>query len=183
MVIIKNMSNLLLEKDKKEIFQEFILRFVIVFLLFLFITICISAVALIPSHGLTLSRGVSISDEINVFEKTIDFRQQDSSVGILNKENSKKDSLKESEDIYVSNFISEIVGVKPSGVKIIGFFYEVNNKGDGYLVVRGESEDRNILISFVENLEKKDVFSRIDFPVSNLVKGESVNFSVKIYPN
>ena len=63
----------------------------------------------------------------------------------------------------------------------MGFFYEIDSRGDGYLIIRGESEGRNILVSFVESLEEKDVFSKIDFPISNLTKGESVDFSVKIY--
>ena len=175
------MPNLLLEKDKKEIFQEFVLRLVVVFLFFLFATVCISIVMLIPSYVLTLSREVSISEEIRVFKQTIDFRKQDSPADILNKENLKINSLKEGESVYVTDFISEIVDVKPAGVKIRGFYYDTDGDG-GFLVVRGESENRNVLIDFVESLEEKDVFSKIDFPVSNLVKDESVNFSVKIYP-
>ncbi|MBU1557642.1 PilN domain-containing protein [Patescibacteria group bacterium] len=175
------MPNLLLEKDKKEIFKEFVLRLVIVFLVFVFITICFAMMMLIPSYARTLSREVTISDEIKIFEQTIDFRKQDSPADILNNENLKIEKIKNTKDFYLTSLISEIVEVKPQGVKIEGFFYEAGNEDGGSLIIRGESGNRNLLVNFVENLERKDIFSQVDFPVSNLVKGESVDFSVKIY--
>ena len=173
------MSNLLLKKEKKKILHEFILRFFIVVFIFFLVSIGVAIATLIPAYSLTFSKEVSISDEVNIFEQVKKVKKQDSLADILDRENLKISFLKKEKNIYISDFISEVINTKPKGITIKGFFYETSGVNN-YLVVKGKAKNRNILISFVENLEKKDIFSKVEFPVSDLTKGEGVVFSIKI---
>ncbi len=180
------MPNLLPEKNKKEILREFLSRFSVFFLIFSFVTFCIFIVALTPSYILSNVNKSSVQDNISVSRGFLKLRKQDSLDGILKQESEKLKSLKtSSESFKVTKLLKEVIEDKPKNVKIDGFFYEKENTPDGKqqlsLVVRGTAKDRNTLVNFINDLEGESDFSKVDFPVSNLLKGESANFSVKIF--
>jgi len=177
------MINLLLKKNKKEISREFIMRFFVVFLIVVFFGFLSSFLMLFPSYSLTLSKEKAVNRNIDIFEKTIDFRKKDLQVSLLNKENEKISFLDGVEDIYPTDFIAKFVDLKPSNLKITGIFYEIDSKKEKSFTLKGTYKKRGDLIDFADKLEGEDCFSKVDFPVSNLVKGEEPTFSIKIYLN
>lgn len=179
------MPNLLPEKNKKNIQNEFILRLIIVFFSLLFFLMCVAVILLIPSYILSQVKEIGANDEIEIFKQTSSFRGIDTPFDLLEKEKMKIDVLKKRDNFSVDNMISIILNKKGNDIKITGIFYDdiSKDKNNSYLVVKGIAKKRSALINFVNRLEQDGYFSNIDFPVSNLVKDESVDFSLNINVN
>lgn len=175
------MPNLLPEKNKKEIRNEFVLRLLIIFFVFIFFTTTIYVVSLVPSYNLSITKKTITLEQVNSLKKSASMEEDESSVGVLKNEKAKVSALSSTESDGASEIIEKILAKKPQGVKITDIFYEKNDTGGIDIVVKGNSSSRNILIGFVEQLELEKSFEKIDFPVSNLVKDESMDFSINIY--
>ena len=175
------MPNLLPEKNKKEIRNEFVLRFLIIFFIFTFFSITIYVVSLVPSYNLSVTKKTITVDQVNSFKKSTVIEEEGSPIDVLKNEKAKVSALGLLEQNIASEIIEKILAKKPQGVKITDIFYEKNDTGGIDIVVKGNSSSRNILIGFVEQLELEKSFEKIDFPVSNLVKDESMDFSINIY--
>jgi len=171
------MPNLLPEKNKKEIRNEFILRLLIVFFVFTFFTITVYAVSLVPSYNLSVVKKTITMEQVNALKKSTGVEEEGSPVDVLKNEKAKVVALNLVEQNIASEIIEKILAKKPQGVRITDIFYE----GGKEVVVKGNSSSRNILIGFVEQLELENRFEKVDFPVSNLVKDESMDFSINIY--
>lgn len=188
------MPNLLLEEKKKEIFREFVLRFIIVFLTFLFFTFCVLIILIIPSYMLSQVKEVGITNDVRIFKETIDFRGNNSPTHILERERTKLDILQKPEEIKISELIHSVVSDKPQDIKINRFFYEKNvntakpvknEKTESAvtkikLIVNGVAKERTALIDFINRLKLEDDFLDVHSPVSNLLRGESIDFSIDI---
>jgi hypothetical protein len=182
------MPNLLPNKNKKNILNEFILRFVVVSLTLFFVVVCIAIVLLIPSYILSQVREISVQNEVKIFEKAYEFRKENSSAYILDGEILKMRILQEREESSISDLIFLITKNKPTDIKILGIFYEILSKernsvekdNDIQITVRGEAKKRNSLIDFVNKLKQESQFVDVNFPVSNLIKEEGINFSIQI---
>ena len=177
------MSNLLPGKNKKEIKIQFLLRFLIVITVFFLLTIILLAISLTPSYVLSQVRESVVFDKGAPLKKSTELIKRRTSADILLVEKEKVDVLKNIENINVDEIIEKIVAKSPAGLKITSFYYEKEDgdKPVSAITINGNSNNRNNLIAFVESFEVDDAFSKVDFPASNLVKGESVDFSIKIY--
>ncbi|AKM84007.1 TPA: hypothetical protein DCZ46_01595 [Candidatus Campbellbacteria bacterium] len=175
------MPNLLPEKNKKEIRNEFILRLLVVFFVFVFFAITIFIISLVPSYNLSVVKKTITLEQVNSLKESAGIEEDILSASILKNENAKVAVLSAVDQNSASKIIEKILEKRPQGVKITDIFYEKNDAGGIDIVVKGNSSSRNILIGFVEKLELEEDFEKIDFPVSNLVKDESMDFSINIY--
>lgn len=175
------MPNLLPEKNKKEIRNEFILRLLVVSFVFVFFAITIFVVSLVPSYNLSIVKKTITLEQVNSLKDSAEIEEKELSADILKNEKAKILALSLTEKNSASKIIEKILEKRPQGVKITDIFYEKNDAGGIDVVVNGNSSSRNILIGFVEKLELEEEFEKIDFPVSNLVKDESMDFSINIY--
>ncbi|OGD68001.1 hypothetical protein A2996_01165 [Candidatus Campbellbacteria bacterium RIFCSPLOWO2_01_FULL_34_15] len=175
------MPNLLPEKNKKEIRNEFILRLLVVFFVFVFFAITIFIISLVPSYNLSVVKKTITLEQVNSLKESAGIEEDILSASILKNENAKVAVLSAVDQNSASKIIEKILEKRPQGVKITDIFYEKNDAGEIDIVVKGNSSSRNILIGFVEQLELENRFEKVDFPVSNLVKDESMDFSINIY--
>ena len=175
------MPNLLPEKNKKEIRNEFILRLLVVFFVFVFFAITIFIISLVPSYNLSFVKKTITLEQVNSLKESAGIEEDILSASILKNENAKVAVLSAVDQNSASKIIEKILEKRPQGVKITDIFYEKNDAGEIDIVVKGNSSSRNILIGFVEQLELENRFEKVDFPVSNLVKDESMDFSINIY--
>jgi len=187
------MINLLLYKNKKRIFREFIFRLIFVWFIFLFVAILISIILVFPSHILSKLKTTEIMNQVKVAEISINIKEDKSQAKILDFEKLKLERLETKDEIKVSEILNRVIDSKPDDIRIVGFFYEkvpgkiinkkskLSEKEAIQLSVRGIADDRNTLIDFVDKLKGEEYFTGIDFPVSNLTKGNSVDFSTRIF--
>lgn len=76
-----------------------------------------------------------------------------------------------------SYFIEDIAKDMPDNIYLSLFKIEKNS---GLLKLRGFAKDRDSLVALKDFLEKKTYLSDINFPVSNLLEKENIDFSLDI---
>jgi hypothetical protein len=81
---------------------------------------------------------------------------------------------------YSSLLIDKIVFNKPSGVKIRSIDIGKNKEQLWSIILKGVSGNRNDLVAFTTSLKKDPLFSSVDSPFSNLIKGGGSDFSIII---
>lgn len=74
-----------------------------------------------------------------------------------------------------SDNLQDTLDILPADIKLNSF---VSEKDNFYL--RGHAATRDGLISFVEQLRKKDAFESVESPISNLLAGSDIDFSLNI---
>ncbi len=169
------MTNLLPQEKTQDLHNELLIRLLVVLSVFIFFSLLLFIVVLVPSYFLSKSRLDELHKTVDVFQKSVAFREANSTVDLLNMENAKINILKEDADFSVVDLIKEINAVKPSGIKINGVFYDNDS-----LNIAGIASNRETLISFINNLDKSDRFSNADFPVSSLTKSYDIDFSLSV---
>ncbi|MCG2695164.1 hypothetical protein L6261_03745 [Candidatus Parcubacteria bacterium] len=182
------MSNLLPEEKKKAIKKELILRLFIVFFVFLFATISIAIILLTPARVVSVAGSNQVSNELEIYKKSILFKNNNLLSKSLDVELLKSDALQEEyNNVDINQLIDDIVKNKSTDIKIKGIFYEKISeikKGeqeyDISLTVKGVAKKRSSLIDFINQLKNNKKFIEVDFPVSGLVKDENIDFSIKI---
>ncbi len=76
-----------------------------------------------------------------------------------------------------SYFIEDVAKVIPDDIFLSVF--KIDYKSNS-LALRGRAISRDSLVIFKDNLEKKPYLNKINFPVSNLLEKENINFSFDV---
>jgi hypothetical protein len=88
-------------------------------------------------------------------------------------------------DVSVADYFSKIVDNLPSGVKLNSMSFSKNQnykeKNGTVILVSGIAASRDSLVSFSALLEKTNLFSTVDVPVSSLTKDKNLPFSMNIF--
>lgn len=177
--------NLLPKTEKDNIKKGLKRRFAIVSMILLSAASLIGLVMFLPSYFLASS-----------------YLSKDASGGYLS-ESKDSDSVKEimnlpieikskliffqsnTDSISVADILSKIVSFLPKGVKLYSMSFSNNqnyNEKKGTLIlISGISSDRDSLINFSSLLEKSDLFSIVEVPVSSLTKERDLPFSMNIF--
>jgi len=175
------MLNLLPNEEKINIRKRYIARFVLVSSTMFFLVVFMAIFFLFPiyylsdaKHQAVLNRAEIIkSEEISTgsdkFKEVINLLNN--KISILNTNNN--DSVTPHEVIRI------ITRHTSEKLKIKGIFYDKIEDGSILITLRGVSDDRESLFSFVKTLEGEDKLSA-NLPVSNLVKGQDIDFSIQV---
>ncbi len=180
------MANLLPEKNKSNVRTEFFVRAFVILLVIVFLGLCLASSLKVASYVLIDLKKGEVDQQIEVFDKILAFRENTHSVNILRKENAKLLVLQEDIPQNFTNILEKIIEKKPKDIQIGMIYYEIEkSKGERItkLSVNGISKKRSDLIDFVELIEDNELFSQVSFPVSDLAKGEGIEFSLKIIVN
>lgn len=81
--------------------------------------------------------------------------------------------------------IEKIIARKNSGVALVSFFYgkEGGALPEKSIMVSGISQNRQMLLDFIHELQKEPAFSEVNVPVSNFVKSSAIPFSISLILN
>lgn len=171
------MINLLPVERKKEFYKEYKLRLVVVFLIFLFSTVVIASVLLLPLY-LSLNsteRSLEIqlsSEEGKGGKEYSEYREEikttNERLALLNQENTRS----------VYDLLNQVVQERGT-TKIQTIAYEKSTDDLGRVFVTGIAENRNTLREFVDDLRRAG-FSEVNLPISSLIKDVEIPFSVEI---
>lgn len=176
------MFNLLPEIEKKRILQEYSVRKIIVFLLFLFVSGIIATVFSIPPHLMSVSKEKEIEGQISAVRGSNIFME----ASMLNKQlsdiNLKLKALHPQTDlISVEDIFEKVLIRKNSKISIDTLLYRRSiGKEQSTITVGGVASDRESLATFVQNLEGEALFTKVDLPVSNFTKNKNSDFSILI---
>ncbi len=93
-------------------------------------------------------------------------------------ENSEKNKF-----VFSTQVMNEIILKKPAGIKIIGISYD-NIEGSGKKVdVSGIAQSREALLFFGKVMQNDTMFSNVNLPISNFVKGSNISFNMDLTPS
>lgn len=84
-------------------------------------------------------------------------------------------------DQIQNNFVywTKLFEALTGGIKNdVTFSYLKINGGDSSAMIRGAAKTRSGLLDFKETLESSDIFSDINFPLSNLLEKNNINFEI-----
>jgi len=178
------MANLITEKQKKAVKNEYIIR-----------ASSVSLLIPISLLGLFLLAYV-IPYYLSVREKDLWVAEQFKTViNVENKENTGEsmtravsqtlDELKAVENYSKGTFIpstyfNKIIENKNSNIKITKLSFSLLRQGQGQFFVTGVSKNREGLVSFIEDLKSKAEFYSVDSPVSDFAKDSDIPFTLNI---
>ena len=174
------MRNLLSEEDKKIARKEYRLRITAVSLLFLFFTILIAIVFLIPSYFISESKKHAAVKYSEVIKKSITEKEESASNDILFVIKEKLNLLAFNKEYSsLKNIFEIIISDKPDGVMINGLSYNKLSSNQVVVIV-GKANKRENLLMFKKLLEQETLFTEIFLPVSDFVSDSDIEFTIKI---
>lgn len=177
------MINLIPNEEKKRIRREFYFRLFIVSLGMLSLSVFIASVSMLPTYFLSAVRKNSSQVNLEIQAKEIvptldkeslatieDLRGK---VGIVEK--SEKEKFLVSEKI-----INEILAKKMPDIKITQISYQTAADKSKKININGSAPSRERLLLFRQALEGSEVFSKVDLPISNFIKGSDIQFFLNL---
>ena len=77
--------------------------------------------------------------------------------------------------------LKKIIDLIPPGVSVNGISFARQNVSEqGRVSLSGKANTREDLASFIGILNDSDIFSKVDSPVSNILKKNNIDFLIKL---
>lgn len=176
------MINLLSPKEKLILIQEENQKLILILGIILFLALICFALIL-------LSIRIYISGELEAQKIFLEQKKLDSSSTQEIEQEIKYQNLSffdlkafYEKDFRKSEILEKISQHLPSSTYLTNFYLStiISKEKENQLLISfsGFSPDRDILLEFQRNLESEDMFQQVDFPPSNWVKPNNIDFSV-----
>lgn len=149
-----------IEKRKIQIIILFLMNFFLICFLLVFLFLNIYFASEIKSKEILIKELSNLQEPLEIKEKTIKINEE-----IININNFYRDK------IYYTSALNEIFNLMPEGSYLNNLSF-INNK----VSLSGFALTRDDLLLFKDRLEEN--FKEVNFPPSDWVKKESINFSV-----
>ena len=183
------MLTLLLPEQQDKIEKEYRLRLIIVALCLLAALFLLIILFLSPSYFLSETKEKAVSDRELLLKKSDVSERAGKANSDLETARTQIKNLSGAFDnsafsLAAAEVIKEIVSRETLGITIQSFaFSKVVDVPRGKLQVTGISKTRSELVSFLQSIKKIPMFTKVDFPVSNLAKDTDINFSLAVSGN
>lgn len=177
------MQNLLPQKYKDVLQGANKKRLLVVSSWMIFWAFVISIILFVPVYSIVTIKMGEISKKIIESSNAI---KEQSDVLLLPKQINDKARvvLSFSDDMLVSEEISEINSVKSSGISLSGINFRKTDRSDGSTLVEillnGTAPDRESLLSYQNNLKAIDFVQNVSVPVSSFSKDINLPFTMTI---
>lgn len=175
---------LLPEKQIRALKREYRVRLLIFLLFFMSCSILVGVLSLTPAFVSSYLEEKGLMNMIILAEKNKKVQQTGNLIKDFSKSNEMVKRLKENKSsIIFSDIISNIITYKPQGLSIRSFsISEENTTGTSTIVaiIQGKSSSRETLVLFKDRLESDPLVSKVELPVSDLVKSKDISYSIKV---
>jgi hypothetical protein len=175
------MANLITLKQKKNIYQEYLLRLISV----VFVVVSILGVFFL-AYAIPYYFSVSQNDlrTAEQFEQIINIENKEntgeslSQIVARTEEQLKSVSLYQKQTKIPSASFAEIVKNKNTAISItrLSFVY----LDQGQIVVNGLAKNREALVKFISDLKVNPEFTLVESPISDFAKNTNIPFTVNI---
>jgi hypothetical protein len=173
------MFNFLSKEQKHKVTKIYHKRLLIIFLIGTMLSVVFAIISLIPSYFLSYIKEKAVVRGADIFEETVSLRKDNSVTLLLRNEREKVDVSNNIDTKgQIRSLLEQVVNNMTDQIKLSGFFFEEKEGDFNRLILRGMADNRGAILEFSSNLDKEHNFENIDLPVSNLVKGEGINFSI-----
>ena len=163
----------------KDLKTEYRIRFFIVFLFFVSLTILISSVFLFPSYLISSIAEKTTGAQAQIAESNIG---TDTSVIAANLTSAQSlvTSISSSALPPLSSVVLRISSMKPRGVSITSFRVEYAGTASSSVSIEGTAATRNDLVAFRQILEGDKSFTDVQVPISDLAPSSNIQFSMQM---
>lgn len=172
------MINLLPNEEKQKNIEEKKRRVLIVFWFYAFFFLCVFSIVLFFINNYVKTEieiaQILLSSEEKGFEGQ-GIKGIQSQISEANRILAKVNSFY-SKKPYFGDVISKLSEAIPSGIYLNNISMVAEKEGGFKFSLAGLALAREALFQFKSNLEKDSYFMNIDFPTSNWVKPENINF-------
>ncbi|MBI3632625.1 MAG: hypothetical protein HY225_04210 [Candidatus Vogelbacteria bacterium] len=183
--------NLLPEKIKVEIRNEYYKKVAILFLVAVIISLVLATVPVILSYIMTSYQMTFLQREVIAMEKSNESKGIVSSLKIVDDLNNKLNILNRPMGPIplgaISDILLNIVNMAKLLVHLTSFSYSQvdvkvgETKTTNYvIVVSGIADTRDLLLNFVKKLKADGTFTNVDLPIENLVESKNAMFSLNL---
>jgi predicted membrane protein len=183
--VILKMINLIPIEEKKNIKKDFYLRLLTIFFVLLSFSVLIILVTLFPSYFNSYVKNNSATTKLEAQKhEPMPLLDQETSRVIkeVNNKLSLIENIEKNRFLVSQNVISEIMVKKMSDIKITRISYETDIQKTKKISIYGIAPSRERLLIFRETLEDDPVFSKVDLPISNFIKGSNIQFFLTLTP-
>lgn len=175
------MRNLLLEKDKKTLRREYLVRVSVVVFVFVFLIVLSGIIFLLPSYFFSVTKARAIAEQHAIIEHSIAVREAEASIALLSDAHEILSLLSPKKDgAALSDFITALVSARPEGLSLSEIFYTVQSDGDGAISLAGVSDTRENLLLFKRRLDESALFDTVTLPISNLAADRDLSFTITL---
>ncbi len=177
------MANLIPRERQKKTKKEFFRRFFVVFGIAISFLLCVQIIFSFVSYFFINSSVENIDDQLFSTKKLAEkkglvfFEKETKGLNNLLKEFNKN----EKKLVLASEKINNVLVNVPSSIKVKKMLFDGPNKNDSArMLIIGTAQTRDVFVSFLDKLRKKEYFESIESPVSNLLKERNLDFSITI---
>lgn len=169
------MLSVLPENVKRSIRREYLTRLFALALLGAAAGMGSVAVFLIPAYVVVRSDWQQLSERAKVMEVTAESQaaMQETVMEV-------KDVIAvfgtEGKFASVLPLVEAVAQARPEGVRLSGFSFD---RGEKVVHVEGVADTRGALVAYKEALEDLPMFAAIDLPISELARGENIDFTLE----
>ncbi len=180
------MLNFLLQKNKKQITNEYLLRVSALLLLFVFISSLLIILLFIPSFFFVKYKNDTVKKQFESV-RSKDMTDKDDPVVFIKDVNALSAALYDGSpyNFSYSMIIDKIVSLKNNDIKILSInIIEENGSGFKKVQMSGIAKTRDALSSYEKDIKSDVFFDSVIFPVSSFIKSSDSEFSATlIYKN
>lgn len=173
------MINLLSPQYKIEATREYYMRLGIVSVIFVIFLVVIAGVLLVPSYASVLVDERVKKEELVHLTGTRDpeLEKISKSIQLINK-NLSSFSEPYTQASFSLGVLDPVLKTNRQGISIFEISYAANDPALRTLSLRGGASSRENLLTFISELEKTNLFEKIDVPISNLLRDDNVTFDL-----
>jgi hypothetical protein len=177
------MFHLLPDSDKKILHREYNARVLLVILGFVFLTILVAGILLLPSYVLTRSREqVALARDQDLSQSSKVQQGQTVNTTLTNDQTllTVLAPATASTTESFSAIVQTVATDASSDAKIDSFFYSASPQAPVTVTINGMGTSRESLVAFSHRLENEPAFASVVLPVSDLAQDSNIPFSIQI---
>jgi uncharacterized protein (UPF0210 family) len=175
------MINLIPNKDKKHMRQDFYFRLTTIVFMALALSMVVACIALFPAYLLSsVKKDLASTQALDKKNEAMPRVDEDTNLAIndLNKKIALVERAEKNKFSVSSVIVDQILNSITEDIKITSIAYD--ESPDKALSVRGQAANREKLLVFRKALESNPFFQKVDLPISNFVKDSDIKFYLNI---
>ena len=179
------MINLIPNEEKKKKLKDFYFRLFVTSLFVFGAAIIVAAVGLLPAYFLSVVKGNVINSKLESGQKENAPEFDQKTVALVKDLNTKLglvDKNKTDRYLVSEKVVNQIIKEKMPDIKIVEIIYQYDTIKGRAASVYGLAPSRDRLLLFKRALEDGGAFKKVDLPISNLVKGSNIRFTITLIP-
>ena len=176
------MANVLPVTDRMKLRRSYWLRLFITFAFMVVAAATVGFVSLVPAYFTAKTELAEAEQYQEIQNETRDVGKNDTAVLTARFVNAQTTEALKTDTLSAADAMHLVIPnweQHARDIIISGFSYELKNEMPS-LRISGEARDRASLNAFVQTLRSDDAFVDVSFPVSDLVGGDVVTFSITL---